>query len=232
MRWIVREREMGIMRKIGSMFSIVVVLLIFVWGLIHIEDILYAFENNQTVNAEEWNLMLVNRENKVPNNYTVELTQLSNGEQVDSRIYPSLQQMFDDARMQGIQPVVISGYRTHDKQEVLMQEKIAAYEAEGNSRSEAKRLAGNWVAIPGTSEHQLGIAVDIRANKDGSSTNEQVYEWFSQNAHKYGFILRYPSNKIEITGINYEPWHYRYVGNEAALEIYERGVCLEEYLAD
>ena len=222
---------MGIMRKIGSAVSIVIVLLVFVWGLIHVEDILFAFENNAQETVEEWNLILVNRENAVPKNYSVELTRLSNGEQIDSRIYPSLQQMFDDARAQGISPIVISGYRTHDKQEVLMQEKIAAYEAEGNSKSDAKSLAENWVAIPGTSEHQLGIAVDIRADKQGS-TNEQVYEWLSQNAYKYGFILRYPSNKVEITGINYEPWHYRYVGNEAALAIQEQGMCLEEYLAN
>ena len=80
----------------------------------------------------------------------------------------------------------------------------------------------------GTSEHQLGIAVDINADKSKSS-NDEVYTWLAANAHNYGFILRYPQGKQEITGTSYEPWHYRYVGVDAAREIYERGICLEEY---
>jgi len=193
----------------------------------------------QTLNTEElqlpddfntdWNLILVNRNNFIPSDYKVELIDLSNGHQVDARIYPSLQQMFDDARTQGVYPTVVSGYRTEEKQRQLMDEKIKAYEMEGNSKEEAAKLAEGWVAIPGTSEHQLGLAVDINADKV-NSTNEQVYEWFSKNAHKYGFILRYPMEKTEITGIDYEPWHYRYVGDDAAKEMYEKGICLEEYL--
>ena len=82
--------------------------------------------------------------------------------------------------------------------------------------------------MPGTSEHQLGIAVDINADKSKSS-NDEVYTWLAANAHNYGFILRYPQGKQEITGTSYGPWHYRYVGVDAAREIYERGICLEEY---
>ena len=82
--------------------------------------------------------------------------------------------------------------------------------------------------MPGTSEHQLGLAVDINADSFRCS-DEEVYEWLDENAHKYGFILRYPPAKQEITGISYEPWHYRYVGVEVAEEIYGRGICLEEY---
>ncbi len=89
-------------------------------------------------------------------------------------------------------------------------------------------LAEKWLAIPGTSEHQLGIAVDINADKEKSS-NEEVYEWLAENAYKYGFILRYPQSKEDITGTAYEPWHYRYVGEEAAEEIFNRQICLEEY---
>ena len=84
------------------------------------------------------------------------------------------------------------------------------------------------MALPGTSEHQLGIAVDINADKSKCSNNE-VYAWLAENAHEYGFILRYPQGKLEMTGISYEPWHYRYVGVDAACEIYERRICLEEY---
>ena len=103
------------------------------------------------------------------------------------------------------------------------------YENEGKSKSEAKKLAEQWVAIPGTSEHQLGIAVDINADTTKSSSDD-VYSWLAENAHKYGFIKRYPSDKTDITGVINEPWHYRDVGKEAALEIYSQGMCLEEYI--
>ena len=176
-----------------------------------------------------WNLILVNRNSYIPDDYKVELTELSNGEKVDSRIYPELQEMFNDARTQGYGLFVREGYRTQEEQQQLLDEKIEAYENEGKSKSEAKKLAEQWVAIPGTSEHQLGIAVDINADTTKSSSDD-VYSWLAENAHKYGFIKRYPSDKTDITGVINEPWHYRYVGKEAALEIYSQGMCLEEYI--
>lgn len=176
-----------------------------------------------------WNLILVNRENYIPADYEVQLTELSNGKKVDSRIYPELQEMFNAARAQGYGLFVREGYRTQEEQQQLMNEKIEAYENEGKSKSEAKKLAEQWVAIPGTSEHQLGIAVDINADTTKSSSDD-VYSWLAENAHKYGFIKRYPSDKTDITGVINEPWHYRYVGKEAALEIYSQGMCLEEYI--
>lgn len=96
-------------------------------------------------------------------------------------------------------------------------------------RRKAQELAEESVAVPGTSEHQLGIAVDINADPD-KSTGDEVYEWLHKNSYKYGFIIRYPSDKTDITGTIYEPWHYRYVGVEAATEIYTQSICLEEYL--
>ena len=176
-----------------------------------------------------WNLILVNRNSYIPDDYQVELTELSNGKKVDSRIYPELQEMFNDARAQGYGLFVREGYRTQEEQQQLLDEKIEAYENEGKSKSEAKKLAEQWVAIPGTSEHQLGIAVDINADTTKSSSDD-VYSWLAENAHKYGFIKRYPSDKTDITGVINEPWHYRYVGKEAALEIYSQGMCLEEYI--
>lgn len=176
-----------------------------------------------------WNLILVNRNSYIPDDNKVELTELSNGEKVDSRIYPELQEMFNDARAQGYGLFVREGYRTQEEQQQLLDEKIEAYENEGKSKSEAKKLAEQWVAIPGTSEHQLGIAVDINADTTKSSSDD-VYSWLAENAHKYGFIKRYPSDKTDITGVINEPWHYRYVGKEAALEIYSQGMCLEEYI--
>ena len=176
----------------------------------------------------EWNLIVVNRWNPIPENYSVELTVLSNGQKVDSRIYPLLQEMFDAARAEGIYPIVREGYRTEEEQQEILDDKIQAYINEGYSQWRAERNAKEWVALPGTSEHQLGIAVDINADKS-KCTNDDVYAWLAENAYKYGFILRYPLDKQEITGTSYEPWHYRYVGVEAAQEIYEQGICLEEY---
>ena len=176
-----------------------------------------------------WNLILVNRDSYIPDDYQVELTELSNGKKVDSRIYPELQEMFNDARAQGYGLFVREGYRTQEEQQQLLNEKIEAYENEGKSKSEAKKLAEQWVAIPGTSEHQLGIAVDINADTTKSSSDD-VYNWLAENAHTYGFIKRYPSNKTDITGVINEPWHYRYVGKEAASKIYSQGICLEEYI--
>lgn len=176
-----------------------------------------------------WNLILVNRDSYIPDDYQVEFTELSNGKKVDSKIYPELQEMFNDARAQGYGLFVREGYRTQEEQQQLLDEKIEAYENEGKSKSEAKKLAEQWVAIPGTSEHQLGIAVDINADTT-ISLSDDVYSWLAENAHKYGFIKRYPSDKTDITGVINEPWHYRYVGKEAALEIYSQGICLEEYI--
>ena len=178
--------------------------------------------------SEEWNLIVVNRWNELPEDYSVELTELSNGQKVDSRIYPYLQEMFDAARAEGIYPIVREGYRTAEEQQEILDDKIQTYINQGYSQSRAEKTAKEWVALPGTSEHQLGIAVDINADKSKCS-NEEVYAWLAENAYKYGFILRYPMGKQEITGTSYEPWHYRYVGEEAAKEIYERGICLEEY---
>ncbi len=178
-----------------------------------------------------WYLLLVNRTHPLPDGWQdqLDLTELDNGQSVDSRIYPSLQSMFDAMRKDGVYPVVASGFRTTEKQQSLMNEKIASFESQGYSAEKAKKEAETWVAIPGTSEHQLGSAVDI--NADGiHSAGYQVYEWLDRHAHEYGFIRRYPEDKTEITGISNEPWHYRYVGEEAAAEIHRRGICLEEYL--
>lgn len=185
---------------------------------------------SQQNNSDDWQLILVNSENSLPKNYDIDLTKLSNGVCVDERIYPQLQQMFDDARSQGVNPIVREGYRTRDDQKEIMKNRVSKYISQGYSKNEAKIIAGEEVARPGTSEHELGLAVDINAGE--GSTSEQVYTWLSKNAYKYGFILRYPSGKESITGIEYEPWHYRYVGKEIAKSIYKKQLTLEEYLQE
>ncbi len=188
--------------------------------------VLFHHEADQ---SRGWELILVNEKNYVPRDYEIELIQLSNGEQVDSRIYPDLQNMFDDARASGLQLFVREGYRSREEQADILDEKIESYLLEGYSKAEAKEMALEWVALPGTSEHELGIAVDINADTTTSSS-EKVYLWLEKNSYKYGFIRRYPPNKTQITGVNHEPWHYRYVGKEAAKTIYDNGWCLEEYI--
>ena len=176
-----------------------------------------------------WYLILVNKNTYIPDDYEFELIELSNGESVDKRIYPDLQEMFDAARNEGVYPIVASGYRTAIEQQSLLDEKIAEYSTSGYSMIEATEKAEAWVAVVGTSEHQIGIAVDINEDSLHSSSDE-VYDWLNQNAYKFGFIIRYPDNKTDITGVIYEPWHYRYVGVEVATEIYYQDICLEEYL--
>lgn len=210
------------MRKfVNILFGIFVVLCI--CGFIFSQKTEYATDENG------WNLIMVNDEYHVPQNYAVELTRLDNGERVDTRIYPALQEMFDAAKEDGVYMVVAEGYRTQEDQQELMDEKVEEYQEKVLVKFVARWFAEKWVAVPGTSEHQLGIAVDINADAIHSSSSE-VYEWLAENAHEYGFIQRYPEDKTEITGINYEPWHYRYVGEDVAAEIYEEDICLEEYI--
>lgn len=173
---------------------------------------------------QSWNLTLVNKWNPLSENYEVELADVPGGEKVDKRIYEPLMEMLHAAAEEGIDAAVVSGYRDSKTQQRLYKDKIAEYQSQGYSEAEAKEIAEQWVALPGTSEHQLGLAVDI----NGASYD--IYLWLQENSYKYGFIFRYPGSKVDITGIQEEVWHYRYVGVEAAAEIYQQGICLEEYL--
>ena len=179
-------------------------------------------------------LTLVNFENTIPKDWKVDLVQLNNGQSVDRRIYDDLIAMLQAAKSEGLNPLICSSYRTNEKQEQLYQNKISEYLSQGYSKVEASDKAAFWVARPGTSEHQLGLAVDIVSTKnqrlDRSQENTVEQQWLIQNSWKYGFVLRYPTNKNSITGVGYEPWHYRYVGKEHAKKINELGVCLEEYV--
>lgn len=195
-------------------------------------DVLPKDSTNES--NEDWKLLLVNKNHPVPEGFTVNLETLSNGHAIDERVYPDLQRMMNDARAAGLFPYICASYRTQEDQIKLFDTDVRKYKAEGYSEEEAKVKAASWVAVPGTSEHQLGLALDIVASKypvldkQQEQTPEQI--WLMKNSYKYGFILRYPSSKSEITGIGYEPWHYRYVGKEAAEEITKKGICLEEYL--
>lgn len=180
--------------------------------------------------------ILVNSENPIPENWSVNIVNLRNNQQVDRRAYEDLQKMMDDARAQGYNPYICSSYRTNETQTRLYNNKVSEYINLGYSRQDAEKEAGKWVAYPGTSEHQLGFALDIvsveNQSLDESQLNSKCQQWLMKNCYDYGFILRYPENKTDITKIGFEPWHYRYVGHEAAKIIKEQGLCLEEYVSE
>lgn len=186
-----------------------------------------ASDSSDTVDQTSWNLLLVNPWNAVPEGYTVSLTGFTEDCSIDERICSALQNMFDDARSDSIYPLAVSAYRTNQEQEKLYQEKLDAYISDGYSKKQAITMTEGWVAKPGFSEHETGLAIDINAE---SGDADEVYSWLANNSYKYGFIVRYPTNKSNITGINYEPWHFRYVGEEVAEYIYKNDLTLEEYI--
>ena len=193
-----------------------------------IDDIAHYFASN----GEE--LILANPWNYIPDDYTVNLKKIDANHQVAEEAYPDLEQMLTDCKAAGCAPVVCSSYRTQEYQEFLYNRKINRLLYAGLSKEEAQKQAGTVVAVPGTSEHQLGLALDIIDNSnwnlDQSQEKTKTQQWLMEHSWEYGWILRYPNGKTEITGIIYEPWHYRYVGKEIAAELHDLDMCLEEYL--
>ena len=179
--------------------------------------------------CQGWNLLLVNRDHPLPKDYEPTLLKLSNGQYVDERIYPELQAMFDEARSQGISLYVRSGYRSNEKQQELFAKRKQTYLDKGMSEEEAEAETKKWVSVPGTSEHETGLAVDINSEK--KRLTQQTADWLHMHAAEYGFVQRYEESKSALTGVNNEPWHYRYVGVDAARQMAEGDLCLEEYVA-
>ena len=180
-------------------------------------------------------LLLVNPWTPLPEDFVPgELVPVQNDQAVDARAYPDLQDMLGDMSQAGLSPLICSSYRSQERQQELYDNKVQRVMAEGVSREAAQAEAARWVARPGTSEHQTGLAVDIvsLSNQMLDETQESTpeFQWLAENSWKYGFILRYPNDKSEKTGIAYEPWHFRFVGKEAAEEMHDLGLCLEEYL--
>lgn len=184
---------------------------------------------------QDWKLVLVNSTHFMEEGYVPELAEIENNYYFDARAVADLQAMLKAGRAKGLDFWICSAYRTMEKQTSLYENKVSRLMSEeGLGYEMAYEQAGNTVAFPGTSEHQLGLAVDIVAKDyqilDDKQANTDEAKWLKEHCHEYGFILRYPLDKTEETGIIFEPWHYRYVGKEAAKEIMEQGICLEEYL--
>lgn len=179
-------------------------------------------------------LVLVNPWNAIDENYVPELVTVEDGYRVDRRCADALTRMLYDCREAGHFPVICSAYRTQEYQQDLFDKKIRRVMATGVSSADAPAIAARSVAVPGTSEHQLGLAVDLidyyYTNLDEGQERTGTQKWLMEHCADYGFILRYPNGSSSITGIIYEPWHYRFVGKKTAREITDAGITFEEYL--
>ena len=182
-----------------------------------------------------WNLLLVNDWNPLPAGYDSDVTfsTVSGGKQVDSRIIDAVNRMLNDAAAYDL--AVVSAYRPKEEQDFLYWRKVKQYTDKGYSDLEAQKVGGTIVKRPGFSEHNCGLAMDVGGSGDytleQTFANTPAYAWLMEHCADYGFILRFPEGKEDITGVIYEPWHYRYVGEEAARYIMDNDLCLEEYLA-
>ncbi len=177
-----------------------------------------------------WNLIVVNVDNPVPAGYDVITEKYDGTMEVDSRIMEPLSNMIRAARSDGVSLWISSGYRSNQLQHRLYEDETASYVEKGYPRDHAESMAANAVAVPGTSEHETGLSVDLNEVSDDFKYTE-AYRWLSVNAADYGFVQRYPEDKQEITGIITEPWHYRYVGRAVAKDMNAKDLCLEEYAA-
>ena len=181
-----------------------------------------------------WYLVLVNFENPMEEGYKPELAEVESGYMVDARVAKAARNMLYDAYRAGMRIDVCSAYRSVEKQEQVFNQSLKDRLNQGMNYWDAFEDNRKSVAEPGTSEHALGLALDLISSQytelDEGQENTKEAQWLKENCYKYGFILRYPPDKTEITGIIYEPWHYRYVGVEDATKIMKLGITLEEYL--
>lgn len=188
----------------------------------------------QNEETRPWYLMLVNQSHPMEDGYVPELANIDDSHQVDARVLEPLQNMLKAASDEGYSLYVCSAYRSVDRQKELFNESMIDYVNQGMTYYEAAIETAKSIAWPGESEHATGLAMDIvsldYAGLDEKQGETDDQKWLMEHCYEYGFILRYPKDKSEDTGIIYEPWHYRYVGVEAALAIRDQGVTLEEYL--
>jgi D-alanyl-D-alanine carboxypeptidase len=178
------------------------------------------------LDISSWEYLLVNAENLLGSDYAPELTELENGQKFDARAVDALKAFIDAARAEGLSVYLSSSYRSYAEQEYLYNRKVQQYGGD-------TAIAATIVAPPGTSEHQTGLCCDITdqyyETKNSALEETELFQWMYAHCAEYGFILRYPKDKEDVTGIIYEPWHFRYVGDEAAAYIMEKGLCLEEF---
>ena len=190
------------------------------------------------IDLTDWRLTLVNNNVAVPEGYeaslSVKVAESSTGKELAEEAADAYVSMKAAAAADGIDLLLCSGYRSVSYQEGLFANEKQEWLDKGLTEQEAYDKAKTIVAVPGYSEHNLGLAADIVTpsyqNLDEGFENTDAFKWLDEHCTEYGFILRYPNGKQDITGIIYEPWHYRYVGVENAAIIAESGLCLEEFL--
>lgn len=189
---------------------------------------------NENKNTEkeinDWRLVLVNFENELPDDFKVELSNIDKTRQFDSRAIDYLNQMMKALKDDGIKSVwVQSAYRSPEYQNELYNEKIEEVMSQNVTKEDAEEYTAKLINKPGTSEHNLGLAVDFNY-VDEEFDKTEGFAWLIENAENYGFILRYEEDKQNITKVSYEPWHWRFVGIEHAKKMNELDMCLEEYI--
>ncbi len=198
------------------------------------EQDLVTQDQKEVFDKEDWRLVLINKQHPVPDNYEVTLGTITGNMKCDARIIKDVLHMLQDAREDGVNLVICSPYRDYQRQSVLFERKINAYMKQGMSYLEAYKITSQAVTVPGASEHQIGLALDIICDSysllDEGFGETDAGKWLAENCCEYGFILRYPKGKEYITSIEYEPWHFRYVGQEAATIITDQKITLEEFI--
>ena len=193
-----------------------------------------AGEPSELPATEDWMLTLVNPWNPLPEDFAIETAEVEGKYQLDARAVEPLRRMLADCRADGLDPIICSAYRTSEYQTRLFDKQVSKQRRKGLGEEEAVAAAAEVVAVPGTSEHQLGLAVDLCARSyqllDEGQEGTAEFQWLRAHCAEYGFIVRYPDGTTDLTGIIYEPWHFRYVGEQAAREIADAGITLEEYV--
>lgn len=183
---------------------------------------------------EDWKLLLINKQHTIPEDYQFTLGTIKGSMRCDERIIDPLTQMFAAAKEDGVNLGVCSPYRDMERQEYLFERKVKSYQKSGMSYIDAYKQASFTVTVPGASEHQVGLAVDIISDTytslDIGFADTDAGRWLAEHSWEYGFILRYPEGKEDITGIQFEPWHFRYVGIDAAQTITSQNITLEEFV--
>lgn len=205
----------------------------------------YQFDDSQDVNHKEettedyvfdssdWRLVLINKQHPIPDDYEFNLGRTKDNIQCDERIIDDLLLMMQAAKKDGCNLAIQSYYRTYDRQQSNFNDRIKSYMGQGMSYMDAYKKTSQVITVPGCSEHEIGLALDITCDTfipllQGFADTKEG-KWLAEHSHEYGFTLRYPLEKEYITSIEFEPWHFRYVGREAARIMYKENICLEEF---
>lgn len=207
------------------LLAIVVCMIIFLYKKEYIEINTYVAEEN-SLDAEK--IILVNKDNKIPDDYKANLVEYE-GHFIDSSIASSLDKMVKSAKREGINLKINTAYRDTNEQQEIYERRVNLYVKKGNTKEQAVSKTNLEVQKPGYSEHETGLALDF-SNPNKPEENADMWKWLESNSYKYGFILRYPKDKTNITKVSNEEWHYRYVGKDIAKEMKMTGKCLEEYV--